>query len=410
MRAIDSKQDDLATSGDAAHPGLRRGAARREAAEGDRVLLFSFNYPPNDGGVSRLCAELVSGLQRRGVGIQVLSQRRDGVGSYLPSVPEERVAMRRPWRELAALRELRRTGANAAVICGRWYPEGLLAALAGVRPIVILAHGLEIKPTREHWRRRIWLWLMQRVLDRAEVVVANSGYTAQLVRTMAPSARIAAVPLGVDHRRFCPGDRRSARRSLAIPEDKHVILTVARILAHKGHGLVLEALASMPASVRESFVYLVAGQGRDLEMLQKEADALGLEGVVRWLGYVQEADLPDLYRSADVFVLCSREDRDRPEVEGFGLAFLEAQACGTPVVGTRTGGISDAVQDGRGGWLIEQDDAAALAAMLAHLVEAPGDFARMGRIARQRVEQECTWNHYVDGFIEALDRRAVALR
>jgi phosphatidylinositol alpha-1,6-mannosyltransferase len=189
-----------------------------------------------------------------------------------------------------------------------------------------------------------------------------------------------------------------------------VILTVARILAHKGHGLVLEALASMPASVRESFVYLVAGQGRDLEMLQKEADALGLEGVVRWLGYVQEADLPDLYRSADVFVLCSREDRDRPEVEGFGLAFLEAQACGTPVVGTRTGGISDAVQDGRGGWLIEQDDAAALAAMLAHLVEAPGDFARMGRIARQRVEQECTWNHYVDGFIEALDRRAVALR
>ena len=82
-----------------------------------RVLLFSFDYPPKDGGISRLCAELVAGLQRKGVSIQVLSQRRHGVGSWIPSVQEERVTMRRPWRELAALRSLLR-----AAPAGEWTP------------------------------------------------------------------------------------------------------------------------------------------------------------------------------------------------------------------------------------------------------------------------------------------------
>jgi phosphatidylinositol alpha-1,6-mannosyltransferase len=192
-----------------------------------------------------------------------------------------------------------------------------------------------------------------------------------------------------------------------MPEDRRVILTVARILAHKGHRLVLEALASMPAAVRDSFIYLVAGQGRDLGTLQQETNALGLGGVVRWLGYVPETDLPDLYRSANLFVLCSREDPAQPEVEGFGLALLEAQACGTPVVGTRTGGIPDAVQEGRGGWLIDQDDAGALAAIFGHLADAPEDFERMGRVARQRVEEECTWDHYTERFISTLGLRGI---
>ena len=344
MRAIDTEPDDLAAWGDASRPGRRRlGAA------GEQVLFFSFNYPPHDGGVSRLCAELVLGLQRREVDIRVLSQRRHGPGSRIPLVPEERVTMRRPWRELAALRALRRAGPNGALICGLWYPEGLLAVLAGMPPAVILAHGLELRPTRQRWRRRIWLWLMRVVLRRADMVVANSEYTAGIVRAAAPDTTVAALPLGVDHRRFCPGDRHAARRRLHVPDDKRVIVTVSRILLHKGHRLVFQGLAALPESARDTFVYLIAGQGRDMPQLQQEAEVLGLGRVVRWLGYVPEADLPELYRSADLFVLCTREDADQPEVEGFGLAFLEAQACGIPVVGTRTGGIPDAVQEGRGG-------------------------------------------------------------
>jgi phosphatidylinositol alpha-1,6-mannosyltransferase len=159
----------------------------------------------------------------------------------------------------------------------------------------------------------------------------------------------------------------------------------------------------MPERVREGLVYLVAGKGPDMRLLQREASELGLDRVVRWLGYVSEADLPDLYRAADLFVLCTREVPDQYEIEGFGLAFLEAQACGVPVVGTRTGGIADAVQDGRSGWLIDQDDVGRLTAILSDLMRDPESFRGMGLWARQRVERECTWDHYLDRFIETLD-------
>jgi phosphatidylinositol alpha-1,6-mannosyltransferase len=374
-----------------------------------RVLLFSFNYPPHDGGVSRLCAELVAGLKRKGIGIRVLSQRRHGPGSRIPSVPEERVTMCRPLRELAALRRLRRTALNLVIICGLWYPEGLLALLAGARPRVILAHGLELRPTRERWRRGLWHWLMQLVLRRASLVVASSRYTADIVRISAPGAAVVALPLGVDHRRFRPGDRRAARRRLHVPDDKRVILTVSRILLYKGHRLVFQALAALPEPARDTFVYLIAGQGRDMPRLQQDAEALGLGRVVRWLGYVPEADLAELYRSANLFVLCTRENPDQPDIEGFGLTFLEAQACGIPVVGTSTGGIPDAIAEGQGGWLIDQDDLGALTAILARLVEDPEEFRQMGRAARQRVQSECTWDHYMDRLIEMLQMRGIPI-
>lgn len=385
--------------------------AQRAAAPGagERALVFSFNYPPLDGGISRLCAELVSGLHRRGIGVEVLSQRRAAAGSDVPPVPTVRVPMLRPWRELAAWRQLRSRDPVKPAICGVWYPEGLLATLAGVRPLVVLAHGLELNPTRQRWRRGLWRWLLRLVLGRAALVVANSRYTADLARRVAPGARLVALPLGVNHRRFCPGNRRSARRRLALPEDKRVIVTVSRIIANKGHRLVLTALASMPEDHRAQLVYLVAGQGPDRQLLEREADNLGLGSVVRWLGYVAEADLPQLYHSADLFVLCTRQDRGHAEVEGFGLAFLEAQACGIPVVGTRTGGIPDAVEEDRGGWLIDQDDVGALTAILSRLVASPAVFGRMGLEARQRVEREYTWDHYTERFIETLDRRAIPI-
>jgi phosphatidylinositol alpha-1,6-mannosyltransferase len=188
-----------------------------------------------------------------------------------------------------------------------------------------------------------------------------------------------------------------------------VIVTVSRILLHKGHTLVFRALAALPERVRGNLVYLIAGRGQDMPRLQHEVQALRLDDVVRWLGYVPEADLPDLYRSADLFVLCTREDPDEPDVEGFGLAFLEAQACGIPVVGTRTGGSADAVPESQCGWLIDQDDLGGLTAILTRLAENPEHFRQMGSSARLRVERECTWDHYIDRLIQMMEARGVLI-
>ena len=86
----------------------------------------------------------------------------------------------------------------------------------------------------------------------------------------------------------------------------------------------------------------------------------------------------------------------------------EAQACGTPVVGTRTGGIPDAVREGEGGWLIEQDDAEGLAGILSRLADSPDEFRSAGRAARARVEREFTWERYMTRFVAELASRGIS--
>ena len=100
--------------------------------------------------------------------------------------------------------------------------------------------------------------------------------------------------------------------------------------------------------------------------------------LVRWLGFVPEDELADVYRASDLFILCSQEDRSSGDVEGFGLVFLEAQAASVPVVGSRTGGIADAVSDGEGGWLIESRDVGRLATIISRLVRQLARVPRSG--------------------------------
>jgi phosphatidylinositol alpha-1,6-mannosyltransferase len=373
-------------------------------------LLFSFDYPPNDGGISRLCGEIVTAWNRRGTGVHVLAQRMGArVGATpVPRVPEVRVAANRPWREFNAFQVLRRTGTGNLVVSGIWYPEGLLALLAGARPLVILAHGSELMPTRERWRRRIWRELLRYVCESADLIVANSEYTRRLVLRVAPRARVAAVPLGVDHLRFTPGNRSLAKKRFAISQEL-VISSVSRVHAYKGHDIVLQALASIPEPIRRQIVYIVAGVGPDLAALHTRASKLDVMEQVRFLGFVPEQDLPDLYRASDLFLLCTRETAHDQEVEGFGMAFLEAQACGTPVVGTRTGGIPDAIREGDGGWLIDQDDVDALGSILLKLADNPDEFREAGLMARRRVERECTWNHYMQQFRAVLATEGIHL-
>jgi phosphatidylinositol alpha-1,6-mannosyltransferase len=294
------------------------------------------------------------------------------------------------------------------VVGGLWYPDGLVALLAGSRNLVLLAHGLEFLPSRRRWREPVWKRLRRWVCESAALVVANSHYTEGLVRAAAPGSRVVTIPLGVDHLLFHPGDAAAARERLGIQAEL-VIASVSRLYPYKGHDTVLRAMAKLPEPARARFLYLIAGQGPALASLRRCAGELGLLARVRFLGFVPEERLPDVYRASDVFVLCSRESAHRQEAEGFGLVFLEAQACGTPVVGTRTGGIADAVREGEGGWLIDPDDADSLARILMRMTTDTASFREAGESARRRVERDCTWAHYVGRLLEALRSHGIAV-
>src|SRR5213078_2192131 len=134
------------------------------------------------------------------------------------------------------------------------------------------------------------------------------------------------------------------------------LLTVSRLDTHKGIDTVIRALPAVRAAF-PTVRYAVAGVGSRRPEFERLVAALGLGDAVRFLGFVADADLPALYNAADLYVGASR--RYDLLAEGFGIALVEASACGLAVVAGDSGGVPDAVRDGETGLLVDPDDPAA---------------------------------------------------
>lgn len=371
------------------------------------LVLLSYDYPPNDGGISRLCAAAVAELLRRGVQVEVLTlqtghsggqQRQD---SALHEVPRKKLL-----RELATARMLLTTGKGSALLASIWNPEGTVAWLLRRRDLWVMAHGNEVMPYPRGAFHAVKGWFRRRVLAHAQAVICNSRYTECLVKALQPRARTFVINPAVDANRFQVDiDVAACRGRFGFSTDKRLVLSVSRMDAYKGHNVVLRAIASLPTDARAEIHYVVAGKGSHLPFLQDLAESLGISDHVSWLGFVADADLPYLYKAADLFVLCTREDPQARGVEGFGMVFLEAQAAELPVIGTRAGGIPDAIVEGEGGWLIEQDDVSALAHHLRSLVSDPLPYREQGRKGRQRAETSASWATYVDALLQVMNEK-----
>ncbi|GLW47102.1 D-inositol 3-phosphate glycosyltransferase [Streptomyces sp. NBRC 14336] len=223
------------------------------------------------------------------------------------------------------------------------------------------------------------------VVRAADRLIANTAEEADaLVRHYAADpARVAVVHPGVDLDRFSPGDGRAAARArLGLPPDALIPLFVGRVQPLKAPDVLLRAVARLlerRPGLRERIVVPVVGgpSGSGLtepEGLQKLAARLGISDVVRFRPPVRQERLADWYRAASVLVMPSYS-------ESFGLVAVEAQACGTPVVAARVGGLPVAVRDGVSGVLVRGHDPADYARALETFADNPERSARMGGAA-----------------------------
>ncbi|ROT99090.1 glycosyltransferase family 4 protein [Histidinibacterium lentulum] len=243
------------------------------------------------------------------------------------------------------------------VYCGHAFmaPLAQLAARAVGAKLVAHVHGLEVwQPLSPAARRG---------LAGADRVLCVSRHTVSKVVEIAgvDPSRCTAIFNTVDDR-FVPGDRAAARARFDLPADATVLSTVARLdprQRHKGHDRVIPLLADLARDV-PGLTYLVAGTGSDLDRLEALARKTGAEGIVRFLGFVGDEALPDLYRASDLYVMPSHG-------EGFGIAFVEAMCCGTPALGLDAGGAGDGLRDGELGRAVPEAEfpAALRAAVLA---------------------------------------------
>jgi phosphatidylinositol alpha-1,6-mannosyltransferase len=226
-------------------------------------------------------------------------------------------------------------------------------------------------------------------------VFAVSRFTAARAIALGVSPeRVCIVNPGVDLQRFHPERGEPDAPELAAHAGPR-LLTITRLVPRKGVDTVIQALPRLPDDVH----YFIGGSGPDRERLLALADELGVAARVHMLGRVPDDRVAALYRHADWVLLVSREELAAGDVEGFGMVLLEAQACGTPVVGGDAGGIPDALRDGETGVLVRPDDPAGLAARLGPLLRDPGLRDRYATAALAHV-RESGWDRFARTVIE----------
>jgi phosphatidylinositol alpha-1,6-mannosyltransferase len=267
--------------------------------------------------------------------------------------------------------------------------------------VAVIAHGMEITKNRDRLRRRLGLkW----VFGSADLSVAVSRYTRARVLDFGVSPdHVRVLPCGVDPERFRPREREAARARFGLG-GRPIVLTLSRLVSRKGHDLVIRALPEILRAVPRA-LYVIAGPPNPPyeERLRALAREVGVSDAILFLGYVAADEMADLYSAADVYVMASRTQSGADNFEGFGITYLEANACGVPVVGADSGGVADAIADGETGYLVPPDDVEALAARLRTLLADPAAARRMGAAGRGRVEREFTWDRIAARFLEALE-------
>lgn len=365
-----------------------------------QLIIFSYDYPPSNGGIARLCQEIAARMNQYYDTVKVLTVNKQGIShpyNYdqveIVKLPQKRG--KREWSAWKYLKALPNKD-KIDVLCGLWHPEACLCLMAGIKNIYVLAHGTELLAGASTFRKKVWLpYYAKWVLGSVKRVIANSFYTLELVKKIHPRANAVALPLAVNHHYFKPLLKNKIDSNLKL-------CTVSRVLQFKGHDFIARTIASLPDSFREKLHWNIAGTGEYFNDIKALVKQLKIEDIVTFEGFVSDEKLPQFYNENDVFVLCTRASEDSSQVEGFGLVFLEAQACGIPAIGTRTGGIPDAVKNEKGGWLIEQDNQQQLRDLIIRLLKEPSLASEMGIKARKRVETEATWQLYCERLNEYL--------
>jgi glycosyltransferase involved in cell wall biosynthesis len=291
--------------------------------------------------------------------------------------------------------QLKRAGRLDLIDAHFGYPDGYAATLLGRWlgvPVTITLRGTE----QRHARDAALGPRLALALQRATEVIAVSQSLRRVALALGiPADKVRVVGNGVDLQRFSPLARADARRRLGLPEEGPVLVSVGGLVERKGFHRVIELLPALRQRHPGLTYLVVGGPGPEGDMsveLRRQVAELGLGDVVRFLGPLPPERIREPLSAADVFVLATRN-------EGWANVFLEAMACGLPVVTTDVGGNAEVVCRPELGTVVPFGDAAGLRAALEQALAAHWDTAAIRRYA-----EDNTWDRRVEELVELFRR------
>jgi len=254
--------------------------------------------------------------------------------------------------------------------------------------LVVILHGSEVRGLSERSRHRRRL---EQVLQKADVIGVVSGTVREMVKNFYPEVedKLVKVPGAVRSKwqSLPPGSRQESGPT-------REILQVGRIHPRKGQLRLVEAVSLLPVEVRKHIVVRLigpVGKSAYANRIKELSNSLNLPVVLE--GSLTEENLRRAYETATMLVMPSQPHRT--SVEGLGLALLEAQHFGCPVIGTRIGGIPEAIREGESGLLVAPEDPHALAQALERLLGNPDLAASFGEAGSRFVREAFSWGNNV---------------
>ena len=369
------------------------------------TLVVTNDFGPRSGGIETfihgLLAQASKNQQRNFV---VLTSRQDPQGEVITfdqkMWEENRIKVIRdtakvllPTRRLAkAATDLFITHKCENVIFGASAPLGLLAKSlrkAGAKHIVALTHGHEV------WWARMPLFsaALRRIGAQADQMTYLGEFTRGAVANVLlreDHSKLVHLPPGVDLTRFTPGIKSVELQKKWGIVDAPVIVSIGRLVARKGSDQLIKAMPEVLQQFPKSKLLLV-GTGNYQKRLEKLVRNLKVQDSVIFAGRVEHELLPDYYRLGDIFAAPCRSRYGGLEVEGLGIVYLEASACGVPVIAGKSGGAPDAVLDGKTGLLVNGRDHREVGAAVIKLLSDQPLRQKMGADGRVWMEQLWSW-------------------
>jgi phosphatidylinositol alpha-1,6-mannosyltransferase len=365
------------------------------------ALLITLEYPPQTGGIATYLSRLVDCFpagqiqvlaQAPPADLETLTHERDMLSAapiYRRPLLSGKVRPR--WLPAVYYTDWlrRKEGAPSLTVVSHLLPLGLLARSAKRRhrtPYVVILHGMDAALALQAGGRK--RQQAAGVIAEAELVVVNSCYTATLAQSLGATAHqimICHPSPGFPANYQPQADSQQHLAELLGSSSAYTVMTAGRLVARKGFDDVLRAVAELKLQGR-TLRYLIVGDGPERAALETQAAQLGLKDQVIFTGELTDDKLAAAYQASDVMVMPPRGLG--PDVEGFGIVYLEANLFGKPVIGSRSGGVPDAVVHEQTGLLVEPNRPAELSAAIARLMDDRDFAARLGAAGQQRTVRD----------------------
>ncbi len=377
-----------------------------------KILLFTENFPPIEGGSGRWFWELYN---RLGAGnVVIVTHDVKGSTSIDASVSATvvRIPLQSPewglkslqglkfyWRSVSTLKRLIKQYDIDEVHCGRVIHEGvtawLLSLFTGLKYRCFI-HGEDVETAATSREQSM---MVKQVCKRAYTLICNSENSKNLTQKLGYDSGEKCIVLhpGVDVDRFVPKSIDTQFRNAMGWADKFVVLTVGRLQQRKGQDYFIRALPDIVKAI-PNCLYVVIGSGECKGELVELVEQLNLHDHVQFQAGLDDQTLISCYQQCDRFVLPNRTIAN--DIEGFGMVLVEAQACGKPVVAGDSGGTRETMKIGATGHIIDCSTAESIAKEIVPILTAP---SLSPDVYREHVMSHFTWEGHLGKFIAMMD-------